>query len=41
VKWPQKTDKHFEQKLFKQLKGFAACEEQAADPLALPWRSGC
>ena len=36
LKCPQKLDKNSTQKLFKQPKGLAVCELQAAGPLALP-----
>ena len=38
---PKKLDNILKQKLFKQPKGLAVCELQAASPLALPWSCGC
>ena len=37
----KKLDKNSTQKLFKQPKGLAVCESQAAGPLALPWSCDC
>ena len=38
---PKKLDKNSTQKLFKQPKGLAVCELQAAGPLVLPWSCDC